>query len=78
MRHPERFVAPIVMATLMSFVMSGLITTINLGLSPNFLSDWMGSWSISGPIAIAGVLLMRPVADRIAALITLRLFPRHG
>lgn len=78
MTQPDRIVTPIVMAIIMSFVMSGIITSINLGLGPRFAADWMGAWKLSGPIAIVGVLLTRPVAERISALIIRRLMPRRA
>ncbi|MEL6264304.1 MAG: DUF2798 domain-containing protein [Pseudomonadota bacterium] len=76
MRDPQRFVFPVVMATMMSFLMSALITAINLGITGRFLSDWMGAWSLSGPIAVAGVLATRPLAERVTAAIV-ALIPRR-
>ncbi|MEM6972378.1 MAG: DUF2798 domain-containing protein [Pseudomonadota bacterium] len=78
MKNPEYFITPIVMATVMSFVMSGLITTINLGLDQSFLANWMGAWKISLPIAITGVLLTRPLVERISRLITRNVFNRRS
>ncbi|MEM6421978.1 MAG: DUF2798 domain-containing protein [Pseudomonadota bacterium] len=72
------FVFPVVMAAMMSFVMSAIITALNLGLTPDFAAQWMGAWSVSGPLAVTGVLLLRPVGQWIADGITTRLFPRRA
>lgn len=76
MRDPAKVIFPVVMATLMSFIMSGLVTAINLGIGPRFLSQWLGAWSMTGPIAVVGVLVASPVAARITGWIVARL-PRR-
>lgn len=69
MRRLESLLFPPIMAGIMSFVMSGIIIAINLGVTERFLSDWMGAWSVSLPIALVGTSLAAPVAKRITRAI---------
>ncbi|MEM6487401.1 MAG: DUF2798 domain-containing protein [Pseudomonadota bacterium] len=55
---------------MMSFIMSGIVTTVNLGVGADFVGNWLGAWSLSGPCAVIGVLLTRPLAERITGMIT--------
>lgn len=73
MQGPGRYIYPVIMAGIMSFVMSGLVTAINMGVGPDFVSRWMGAWSISGPIALVAVSIAAPVARRITGWIVTRL-----
>lgn len=54
------------MALFMSFLMSGAITALNIGLPPDFLSRWMHSWSIAFIIAYPAILIVAPIARRLA------------
>lgn len=76
MTDPSPIIFRAVMATLMSFAMSGIVTAINLGITPGFVSDWMSAWATTGPIAFVGVMLVAPLATRITTGIV-RLLPRR-
>lgn len=54
------------MALFMSFLMSGAITALNIGFPPDFTGRWMHSWSIAFVIAYPTILVVAPVARRIA------------
>lgn len=78
MVHPRHFIFPVVMAVIMSFIMSGIITAMNIGFTADYVAKWMGAWMFSGPMAVIGVMIMRPVAARISDFISARLFPEKA
>ncbi|MEL7347291.1 MAG: DUF2798 domain-containing protein [Pseudomonadota bacterium] len=63
------YVFPIVMASMMSLIMSGIVTFRNLGPTPDFLITWLSAWVFAGPVAVTGVLLARPLVQRISDVI---------
>lgn len=54
------------MAFFMSFLMSGAITAINVGLPPDFVSRWMHSWGLAFMLAYPAILIVAPLARRLA------------
>ncbi|MFN0264326.1 DUF2798 domain-containing protein [Tepidamorphus sp. 3E244] len=73
MTGKARLIFPIVMAFIMSFLMSGIVTATNIGLPPDFLSRWMSAWAFAFPPAVVATLLAqapaRYVTERIIRLI---------
>lgn len=57
------------MAFFMSFLMSGAITAINIGIPPDFVGRWMHSWGLAFVLAYPAILIVAPLARRL----TLRL-----
>ncbi|MFN7056404.1 DUF2798 domain-containing protein [Hyphomonas sp.] len=65
---PARLFQPafgIVMAITMSFLMSGVITTLNVGLPPDFLARWMRAWGLAFMVALPVILTVAPLARRL-------------
>lgn len=54
------------MAFFMSFLMSGAITAINVGVPPDFVSRWMHSWALAFMLAYPAILIVAPLARRLA------------
>lgn len=54
------------MATFMSFLMSGAITALNIGFPPDYLSRWMHSWGLAFMLASPAILIVAPIARRLA------------
>ncbi len=54
---------------LMTFLVSGLTTAINLGLDAFSVDLWMGAFVRSWPITFPSVLLVAPVVHRLVARI---------
>ena len=50
----------------MSFIMSGAITFINLGLVNQFLTIWIHAWLVAYAIAFPTILIVFPFARKIA------------
>lgn len=51
-----------VMAVTMSFLMSGVITALNVGLPPDFLARWMRAWGLAFVVALPVILTVAPIA----------------
>ena len=66
---PVRVFQPVLglfMATFMSFLMSGAITALNIGFPPDYLSRWMRSWGLAFMLAYPAILIVAPIARRLA------------
>lgn len=65
---PRRFEGPLfaaIMALLMVTVMSFVATAVNVGFSSSFITRWLSALLLMYPIAVACVLLFRPLAARL-------------
>lgn len=66
---PKKFeflVFPFLMACMMSFLMSGVITFLNLGLPSDFLEKWIRAFGSAFIIAYPIVLFVAPLAKKLA------------
>lgn len=59
----------LVMSWLMAFLMSGVLTALAIGLPPDFLSRWLQGWLTAWAIAFPAVMLIAPIARRIAGMV---------
>lgn len=55
---------------IMSFLMSMVITFLNLGWVDNFLAQWMRAWGSAFLIAFPVTLLVLPIARHLVARLT--------
>jgi hypothetical protein len=65
---PAKFNAiaiPLVLSTLMSFIISGVSTWRALGMVDGFIAKWMFAWGFSWVVAFPTVLLLFPVVRKI-------------
>lgn len=72
---PTRFLPQVqafLLSGIMSFIMSGAVTLINLGSAPGFFGIWFRAWIVAFVIAFPTVLLVFPVARRLALKIASR------
>jgi hypothetical protein len=60
---------PIVLSTMMTFIVSGIATVKIVGFSPDLLSQWMSAWGWSWVVACPTILFVMPLARRLVALI---------
>lgn len=72
-KFPARY-SPILLALftsmLMSLIMSGVITLLNLGWVDDFLWRWLIAWLSAFVVAFPAILLVMPIARRIVATLT--------
>ncbi len=64
MRSKARFIRPVIVAAIMAFLMTAVITFINLGLPPDFLRRWMIAYAVAWPFATGAAFIAVPIADR--------------
>ncbi|ADH87276.1 DUF2798 domain-containing protein [Desulfurivibrio alkaliphilus] len=55
---------------MMSLLMSGVITLLNLGLVDDFIRRWLTAFVTAFVVAFPSILLVLPVARRIVARLT--------
>lgn len=60
------FVQSLLISGFMSFMVSGVITYLNLGIVPKFLNIWIHAWLIAYPIAYPAMLIIFPFARKIS------------
>jgi hypothetical protein len=69
---PARYAAivqPMILAAIMTFVVSGIATVRVLGPGQGFFGAWMVSWAISWIVAFPTMILALPYVRRLVALI---------
>lgn len=59
-------VQALLLSGFMSFIMSGAITFINLGLAEHFTKIWLHAWLVAYAIAFPTILLVFPFARKLA------------
>ena len=58
------------MSIMMGFLMSGIVTLINIGFPDNFVNFWMNAFVKVTPIAFCVILIVRPIVEKIVKKIT--------
>jgi hypothetical protein len=73
MEGKAKFIFPIFMAAVMAFLMTALVTALNLGFPPDFVSRWLKAFVIAWPCAVVAAFIAIPLARkatmRVVALI---------
>jgi hypothetical protein len=68
-----RLILALLMSSVMVFMVTLLVTYLNLGFDPGFLRQWMKAYFIAWPVAAATAFFVMPPArrltERIVALI---------
>ena len=72
MKIPAKF-TPIAfaffMSMLMAFLMSAVLTLVNLGPVPDFLARWMRAFAIAWSCAFPAVILVAPIARKLVLML---------
>jgi hypothetical protein len=73
MEGKAKIIFPIVMTFIIVFLVSAVVTFLNIGLRGDYLSQWLGSfivaWPIAAVVAFAAIPLARQFTQKIVALI---------
>jgi uncharacterized membrane protein YdjX (TVP38/TMEM64 family) len=69
MEGKARFIFPVAMAFFMALLMTAVVTAMNLGFPPNFVSQWMKAFAVAWPLASCVAFVAVPLARRITATI---------
>ncbi|MBD9438073.1 DUF2798 domain-containing protein [Pseudoxanthomonas sp. PXM03] len=67
---PARYgslVMPLLLSILMTCIVSLVSTFKGIGMSPQFVSKWLGAWGVSWLIAFPVLLLVLPVVRKATA-----------
>ncbi|MFN3671170.1 MAG: DUF2798 domain-containing protein [Bosea sp. (in: a-proteobacteria)] len=69
MTGKARFIFPVLMAGVMAFLMTALVTYLNLGFPADFLARWMKAFAIAWPCAALAAFIAIPLARRATGFI---------
>ena len=72
MKRVARFVLATIMTSMMVFMVTLIVTFINLGWRADFLSQWCKAYFIAWPIAAITAFLVMPMAQRVTAALMAR------
>ncbi|CAD7289392.1 DUF2798 domain-containing protein [Campylobacter suis] len=64
-----RFVFAFIMALFMSFIISGALSFLNLGLVDDFIKIWIINWGKAFVLAYPCVLIISPLATKMTKAI---------
>ncbi|MDP2801214.1 MAG: DUF2798 domain-containing protein [Phreatobacter sp.] len=62
-------IQPILMAAVMAFLMTALITWLNLGFPPDYLRRWLTAFVIAWPAAAFSAYIAIPIARKLTGRI---------
>jgi antibiotic biosynthesis monooxygenase (ABM) superfamily enzyme len=65
MKLKPQHIQPVIMASIMSFIMTAVITLINLGPRPDFFALWARAFAIAWPLAVIAAFIAIPIAVRL-------------
>lgn len=69
MTGKARFIFPVLTAGVMAFLMTALVTYLNLGFPADFLARWMKAFAIAWPCAALAAFIAIPLARRATGFI---------
>ncbi len=65
----QRILFPLILSSMMSFIISGITTFKALGPVQNFFSLWLSAWGIAWIFAFPSVLICAPLAQKLVNLV---------
>lgn len=68
-----RLILAVLMSSVMVFMVTLLVTFLNLGLVPDFLTQWAKAYVIAWPVAASTAFAIMPRAHRLTDRIVARL-----
>lgn len=73
MEGKAKYIFPLFLSGIMAFLMTAVITWLNLGFVPNFIALWLRAWVIAWPLAYCAALIAAPFARRATAFVLSKL-----
>ena len=73
MQDKARFIQPVIMSGFMAFMMTAVITYMNIGGVPDFVIRWLHAFAVAWPLAALAAFIALPISQRITRTILLRL-----
>ena len=77
MEAKPRLIFALLMSSVMVFMVTLLVTFLNLGLRQDFLIQWVKAYGIAWPVAAATAFLIMPPARRLTERIVARIDGKH-
>ncbi len=74
MRLKPQHIQPVIMAGIMAFLMTALITWINLGFPSDYIVLWAKAFVIAWPAAAVAAYIAIPIAQRLTRRILVGLY----
>lgn len=65
MRLKPQHIQPVIMAGIMAFLMTAIITWLNLGFPPDFLKRWITAFVVAWPLAAIAAFIAIPIAQKL-------------
>ncbi|MCZ8377181.1 MAG: DUF2798 domain-containing protein [Beijerinckiaceae bacterium] len=69
MQGKARFIFPAILSCVMAFLMTAVVTYLNIGTPPDFIARWLHAFVIAWPLAYIAALIASPIARRGTMLI---------
>lgn len=64
MEGKARFIFPAILSCVMAFLMTAVVTFLNVGMPPDFVARWLKAFVIAWPLAYCAALIASPIARR--------------
>ncbi len=72
MQDKARLIQPVVMSGFMAFMMTAVITYMNIGLVADFIARWLHAFAVAWPLAALAAFIALPISQRITRALLLR------
>lgn len=66
-KHKFHLVFSLLMGAIMVFLMTCVITLVNIGMPADFLTHWLHAFLVAFPIAVPVIYFVAPVARKMSA-----------
>ncbi len=64
MEGKARYIFPALLSGVMAFLMTAVITWLNIGAPPDFIARWLKAFVVAWPLAYLAALIASPIARR--------------
>lgn len=72
MQDKARWIQPIVMSGFMAFMMTAVITYMNIGWVTDFVTRWLHAFAVAWPLAALAAFVALPASQRITRALLLQ------
>lgn len=69
MEGKARFIFPAILSCVMAFLMTAVVTFLNVGTPPDFVARWLRAFVVAWPLAYIAAMIAAPIARRGTAMI---------
>lgn len=73
MEGKAKYIFPILMSGVMAFLMTALVTLLNLGFPPDFFRRWLTAFVIAWPFAAISAFIAIPIARKVTMRIVAKI-----